>query len=432
MGRRRSLRRYVRTRLRRRLFAWFSATILATALAVAGILGAASRADGTAAATTDRARAWAGELFARDWDPPDTRARFADGLAAALGAGVELASPAGERLHAAGPSCGSRGHELPVRRDGRLLGTARVCFSRPPLRWGWLAALAGALAVVWLASGAVARRIARPLDELSGVVRRLGNGDLSARAQVGCRSPDEIGAVAGAVNDMAARLEAQVNEQRELLATVSHELRTPLARLRVLLELLRTSPSPERLDGLEREIGELDGLVGGLLAQSRAELGLLRPTATSARELATRALERAGLGPEALRVNGEGEDAFLADGGLLVRALGNLLDNARTHGGGAERLELTLGAEAVRFEVLDRGQGVPAGFVPFQKFQRGAGGHADGLGLGLTLVQAAARAHGGEAWLRPREGGGSAAGLEVVRRETAGPGGSVAAAGYEP
>jgi len=415
VGGRRSFRRYVRTRLRRRLFAWFTATIVATALAVAGILGAASRADGTAAGNSERLRAFAGELFARDWDVPEARARFAKGVAEASGGGVELGGSSGERLFSAGAACGPRALELPVRRDGRTLGTARVCLAHAPLRWGWFAALAGALCVVWLASGAVARRLARPLDELSGVVRRLGNGDLSARAEVGCRSPDEIGAVAGAVNEMAARLEAQVNEQRELLATVSHELRTPLARLRVLAELIRSSPTPERLDGLERELEELDGLVGGLLARSRAELGLLRPTPVSAKELATRALERAGLGPELLDCQGTGEDGFSADAGVLLRALGNLLDNARSHGGGAERLVLTLSPESVRFAVLDRGPGVPPGLEPFRKFQRGRGGHADGLGLGLTLVQAAARAHGGEAWLAPREGGGTSAGFELKR-----------------
>jgi len=374
-----------------------------------------SAADGTASGNSERLRAFAGELFARDWDVPEARARFAEDVAGASGGGVELRGPSGERLFSAGAACGPHGMELPVRRDGQTLGTARVCLPRPPLRWGWLAALAGALCVVWLASGAVARRIARPLDELSGVVRRLGNGDLSARAEVGCRSPDEMGAVAGAVNVMAARLEAQVNEQRELLATVSHELRTPLARLRLLAELIRTSPTPERLEGLERELEELDGLVGGLLARSRAELGLLRPTPVSAGELALRALERAGLGPEVLQVSGPGHDTLEADEGLLLRALGNLLDNARSHAGGAERLELVLDAASVRFTVLDRGPGLPAGFEPFRKFQRGNGGHADGLGLGLWLVQATARAHGGEAWVRPRDGGGSEAGLELKR-----------------
>ena len=415
MRHRRSLRRYVRTRLRRRLFAWFTATIFVTALAVAGILGAAARAGGGAAATSARARTWAGALFARDWDTPEARARFADGLSAALGARVELAAPDGVQLHSTGPACTGRPHELPVTRAGRDLGTARICLPSAPLRFGWLAGLLGALAVVWVASGAVARRLARPLDELSEVVKRLGNGDLSARASLGCRAPDEFATVASAVNDMASRLEAQVNEQRDLLATVSHELRTPLARMRVLSELIRTSPTPARLDGLERELEELDTLVGGLLAQSRAEFGLLRPVSTSAKDLATRALDRAGLGPEALSIAGDGDDTFNADEGLLLRALANLLENARSHGGGADQLRVTRGTESIRFEVLDRGPGPAPGLEPFRKFQRGAGGHTDGLGLGLSLVQSAARAHGGKAWLEPRDGGGTSAGFDVKR-----------------
>lgn len=415
MPRRRRLRSYVRARLRRRLFAWFSLTIAATTMVVAVALGAVSRREASLGGGDDELRAFAGELFARDWGDAETRARFADRTAAAFGAGVELRAPDERVLHRAGPTCARGARVLPVLRGDELLGRVHLCVEHPRRGWGWLLGLAGALGVVAVASGLVARRIARPLDELADVVRRLGNGELSARAKLGCRAPDEIGAVAGAVNDMAARLETQVQEQRELLATVSHELRTPLARLRLLTELVRDGASAKRLDAIDEELAELDALVGGLLAHSRAELGLLHAERAAVRELASRALERAGLDDGLMKVTGSGDDEVVVDRGLLTRALANLLENARHHGGGADELTVTLDEEVVRFEVTDRGEGLADGLEPFDKFARGSEEHDTGLGLGLSLVRAAAEAHGGRAWLRAREGGGVAAGFEVRR-----------------
>ena len=87
----------------------------------------------------------------------------------------------------------------------------------------------------------------------------------------------EVGVLADAVNDMARRIERQLNDQRELLAAVSHEIRSPLARLRVLTELLRGQSRADAatLDKVEREIVEVDDLIGKLLASSRLDFGTL-------------------------------------------------------------------------------------------------------------------------------------------------------------
>ena len=71
------------------------------------------------------------------------------------------------------------------------------------------------------------------------VVQRIGAGDLTARAQLGCHAPDEIGTVAKAVNDMLTRLERQDAQQKELLAAVSHELRMPMTRIRLISEMAK-------------------------------------------------------------------------------------------------------------------------------------------------------------------------------------------------
>lgn len=249
-----------------------------------------------------------------------------------------------------------------------------------------------------------------------GVVRRIGGGDLSARTTGG--GADELGVVADAVNDMAARIQKQLRDQRELLATVSHELRTPLARVRFLTELGRDDGARAKaFDDIEREVEEMDALVAQLLASARVDFDAPARRSLDAREVGARALERAGLAPTLLSVTGDG-DAVEADPTLLQRALANLLENAKRHAGGAEALRVEVGPDATRFEVLDRGPGLPADASSlFDSFRQGPdGASAGGLGLGLSLVRRIARAHGGDAWASPREGGGATIGFSVRTR----------------
>ena len=135
-------------------------------------------------------------------------------------------------------------------------------------------------AVLWTAAGRIARRISRPLYELTRVAQEIGPGQPGrARVARAAGGIDEIGVLSTAFNDMAARLERQLTEQRELLAAVSHELRTPLARIRLLVEIARRPSAPPSrratLDEIEREAIEIDTLVGELLASARLEFQAL-------------------------------------------------------------------------------------------------------------------------------------------------------------
>ena len=173
-------------------------------------------------------------------------------------------------------------------------------------------------------------------------------------------------------------------------------------------------PDPERLRSLEREVLEIDELVGKLLASSRLDFDAidLKPLAASA--LAARALEAAGLAADLLDDRTSGA-MVEADATLLGRALGNLLDNAQSHGGGVRRLSLGLEQELVVFEVIDQGSGfadedLPRVFEPF--FRKGQRGHGS-LGLGLSLVERIARAHGGRVFAHNRPEGGASVGIKL-------------------
>jgi len=262
--------------------------------------------------------------------------------------------------------------------------------------------------VMWMMSGGIARRIARPLYNLVRVTRDIGAGNLSARAELPHWQVGEIAVLAGAINDMAARIERQIKDQRELLAGVSHELRTPLARIRVLLELARgPSGDPRTLDEIEREIVEIDALVGQLLASARLDFAAMSLRSLDGAEVARRALERAGVPADVLSVEPPGASLrFDGDPTLLARALANLLANARRHGGGATALRVSARDGAVAFDVEDAGPGFPAAGSPVER-------PAESLGIGLVLVRRIADAHKGRLVIANRQEGGARVTLEI-------------------
>lgn len=266
--------------------------------------------------------------------------------------------------------------------------------------------------MLWGLSGFIARRLARPLAQVADVARDIGEGKLDSRVRIGRHHTGEAVVLGEAINEMAERIEKQLADQRELLAAVSHEIRTPLGHLRILLEMARDKGSDEKLlVEMEREMDEVDSLVGQLLASSRLEFGTVERRPVGAVEAARRALARAGLSTAILDAP-EGEVELEADPTLLARALANLLDNARKHGGGATRMQVTNGGGTVDFVVEDAGPGFDAearerAFEPFFRSERAAGAAHGSLGLGLALVQRIARAHGGTVRAEDREGGGA-------------------------
>ncbi len=395
---------YLRARMRRRLFLAFAGAILMTGVVVTVVLSALSDAPSWRQ-EQKRALTFASGRFEAVWDDRPRRDELSHAVARDLDVDLTLRDARGAELASftpAGPTSTIACERPAFTFDVGARGSVRVCTDRHRSPRGGRNSLIGlgvALVVLWTMAGLFARRLTRPLTELVRVVQAIGEGKLESRMQLHRHDAGEVGAIAHAVNEMAARIERQIDEQRDLLAAVSHEIRSPLARLRFLVETLRDGDAAREkaLDEVDQEMGGIDALVGDLLAASRMDFGAREEVSLDAADVATRALERAGLDGSLAAVEGA-VGSFRGDATLVQAALGNLLGNARKHGGRVTALRVSRADGAVRFAVDDDGAGFAAEDVArvFEPFYQGKDARQrGGVGMGLALVARIAKAHGG-------------------------------------
>ena len=254
-----------------------------------------------------------------------------------------------------------------------------------------------------------ARRISRPIADLREATARLADGALDTRVPGDvARRTDELGELARSFNDMATRLQALLESQRQLLRDVSHELRSPLARLRIASELARESPREEHFARIEQETDRLDELIGQALLIARLQ-SPVAPDGKTRVDLAgilRGVCDDAGLEAQqrGVKIEVEMPQTCAVDGqpALLKSALENVVRNAvrytRENTTVSVRLELV--GHDWRILVADCGPGVPedqlgAIFKPFVRVSNARERDSGGYGLGLAIAQSAVAAHGG-------------------------------------
>lgn len=249
--------------------------------------------------------------------------------------------------------------------------------------------------------------VVRPLQQLSAAVQGFGRGQLGMRANV--RRKDEIGQLAGAFNDMAARIERLVTSERRLLQDVSHELRSPLTRLNIGIELLRTSTDREAAaDRLQREAGRLSDLVATLLEVVRLEgdLDMMSVTPVPLAEIVRDSV--ADCSVEACRKNvtltieGEALDVVAGSAELLRRTLDNIVGNAVRYAPAGSAITIACSAteQDQVIEVRDAGRGVPEDQIAnlgnaFYRTDESRSSETGGVGLGLAIARRAIQIHRG-------------------------------------
>jgi signal transduction histidine kinase len=276
-----------------------------------------------------------------------------------------------------------------------------------------------AVAFGWLIAG----RLLQPLQRMTETARRIARAPAAhsgLHERIALDGPhDEIKELADTFDAMIERLDTSFDGQRRFVANASHELRTPLTINRALLEVAvhRKSASPEIL-----QLGETllainarhERLIDGLLLLARSEPEVTERSFVDLADIVEHVASQLPGGDVEVRVEAD-EAPTTGDPVLLERVVQNLVENGLRHNvaaggwvrvtsgtrdGSAELVVSNTGPVIPRYEV-------PNLFEPFHRFgaDRIAGG-SPGAGLGLSIVQAVALAHGGDVTAEPREGGG--------------------------
>lgn len=223
-------------------------------------------------------------------------------------------------------------------------------------------------------------------------------------------------AIGGLVNRMrTAEKETQTEALRStLLSSISHDMRTPLATITGIATALRDearSDHREQLDTVVDEAQRLSRILTNLLAITKVESGAEpKREWIPLDELVGPAISRLDkeLAKHPIKISVKDESAFV-DPLLFEQLLINLVENAAKHTppGVAIEVRAKRAARATVLEVVDRGPGLPEGPTEqvFEKFYRGPDARAGGVGLGLAVCRAIAKAHGGKIQAVTREGG---------------------------
>ena len=289
-----------------------------------------------------------------------------------------------------------------------------------------------ALLVAIVASYLAGSRITAPLRRMAAVAARVDGGDLRPRITETADSGEEVRVLADSLNHMLDRLAAAFAGQRDFIADASHELRTPLTVIRGQLEVLAAyrEPPAEEVARVERvvqaEVTRMARLVDDLLVLTAAEQAdFLRVEPIDVPQFVTELWDGLSLIAERRFELGTLPEGVLdADPDRLAQALRNLGRNSIEHtepGVGVVRLEVTPRGDALAFEVIDDGRGIPPQdrervFERLYRTDRSrarAGTEGGGAGLGLAIVRAIAEAHGGTV-LASAGPGGTGTRVELV------------------
>ena len=308
--------------------------------------------------------------------------------------------------------------------DNYWMRTDRERFNRTAGRT-WLIWLLTAAALSLAGAALIARRINRPLKQLSFAASRVREGDFEASTLDETVATSEIRAVNIGFNRMTEKL-AKIEEDRAImLAGISHDLRTPLARLRLETEL--SVSDAQARENMAADITQLDAIIGKFLDYARPDKVPLSDV--TLKEVLDACLfgvrKRSDM---RIEIDLADDLHVQADGVELGRVLSNLIENAGRYGksldSGVAELDITAYARDkwVLLHVRDHGIGVAPEQIPdlTKPFYRGEAARtaANGAGLGLAIVDKTVTRMGGSFSLNNANSGGLVATIRLRRSAT--------------
>jgi two-component system sensor histidine kinase CpxA len=231
------------------------------------------------------------------------------------------------------------------------------------------------------------------------------------------------------INQMAARLQSFVKNQKRFLGDIAHELCAPIARIQFALGILEQKAAEAHraeVATLHDEIQEMSGLVNELLSFSKAGMNpeAAKVTAVPVRQAVDRAIAREAFSGVQIEADVAPDLVAMANEAHLVRALSNVLRNAIRYAGSAGPIAINARREgaAVLLTVADCGPGLPEAeleevFAPFYRPEASRTRESGGAGLGLAIVKSCVELCRGTVKCRNRQ----PSGLEVtIRLDAAG------------
>ncbi|WP_246615027.1 sensor histidine kinase [Agarivorans litoreus] len=263
----------------------------------------------------------------------------------------------------------------------------------------------------WFFSAQVLRRV----NSINRIAQQVEAGELSARVALSSRN-DEFDHMATHINKMLAQVEHSFDAIAGVTDAIAHDLRTPLGRLRLrleqaLLDSEQQAVSPEQLGSMLQELDGILATFSSMLELTRLEHQ--QQSSFSGVELEQIAEDAVELihplcaeRQQTVSLHVEQACYLKGDATLLFRAVYNLLENASKYAG--EKAQIQLSVKANGFAVSDNGPGIPEAELDkvFQRLYRlESSRNSPGYGLGLPLVRAIVRLHGGEIKLQNQQPG---------------------------
>lgn len=279
-----------------------------------------------------------------------------------------------------------------------------------------------ATAAAWLVAG----RILRPLHDVVETAQAITDSDLSRRIPSRAAPPgDDIDRLVATINGMLDRIESGVAAQRRFIDDAAHEMRTPITIVRGHLDVLDTTDPADVVETValvDDELDRMNRMVSDLLLLARAEQpSFLRAKAVDVGPLTRDVFAKVSqLGNREFTLERVADVVSVLDPQRITQALVALTDNACRYTADRDTIAIGSGADGawLRFWVSDSGPGVSDEDRTriFERFSRGSAGgnRSDGAGLGLSIVAAIAKAHGGRLRLEDSPAGGAKFIVEIL------------------